>query len=325
MKGKPGSQRGMTLVEMMIAMLIGSILVAGAITVFIQSRANYRTADSIARLQDNLRFALDTLEPDVRLARFWGLTNQPVLVQVPAGLQVSCAGAGAVAATDLALGNQLPGVEARDDVYDLPCPGTQPRAGSDVLILRHASARTTIPSAGQVQVESNPSGATVFDGDVAPGLDAPSEVRDVVFNAYYVGQSGFDPELPALRRLTLVDGGAAGQLQDQEVIPGVENLQVQLGLDSNDDLIVDRYVDGDNPLADPAAGTRVLAVRLWFMVRGENNEAGLGFTDNAVYQPPDADLGPIQPGVTAGFPAEFRRIAASKTIFLRNASDALSP
>jgi len=320
-----GQQRGMTLVEMMIAMLIGSILVAGAITVFVQSRANYRTADSIARLQDNLRFALDTLEPDVRLARFWGLTNQPVLVQVPAGLQVTCTGGGAVAATELALGNQLPGVEARDDVYDLPCPGTQPRDDSDVLILRHASARTTVPSAGQVQVESNPDGAVVFDGDIAPGLEIPSEVRDVIFHAYYVGQSGFDPELPALRRLTLVDGGGAGQLQDQEVIPGVENLQIQLGLDTNNDQVVDRYVDGDNPLANPAANMSVLAVRLWLMVRGENNEAGLGFTDNAVYQPPDADLGPIQPGVSAGFPAEFRRLAASKTIFLRNAAGAMAP
>lgn len=325
MKAQGRNQRGMTLVELMIAMLIGSILVAGAITVFVQSRANFRTADSVARLQDNLRFALDTLEPDVRLVRFWGLINQPALVQVPAGLQVSCSGAGTAAATDLAFGGQLPGIEARDDNYDLPCPGTQPRAGSDVLILRHAGARITVPSAGQVQVESNPSGATVFDGDVAPGLDAPSEVRDVVVNAYYVGRSGFDPQLPALRRLTLVDGGAAGQLQDQEVIPGVENLQVQLGLDSDDDLVVDRYVDGDHPLADPAAGARVMAVRLWLMVRGENSEAGLGFVDNAVYQPPDADAAPIQPGVTPGYPAEFRRLAASKTIFLRNASDPITP
>jgi type IV pilus assembly protein PilW len=325
MSARTDKQRGMTLVEMMIAMLIGSILVAGAITVFVQSRANYRTADSIARLQDNLRFALDTLESDIRLARFWGLNNQPGRVRLPAGLQVSCTGAGVVAATDLAFGNLVSGVEARDDVYNLPCTGTQPRGGSDVLILRHASARTTVPSVGQVQVESNPSGATLFDGDVAPGLDAPSEIRDVVFNAYYVGQSGFDPQLPALRRLTLVDGGAAGQLQDQEVIPGVENLQVQFGLDSDDDMVVDRYVDSDNPLANPAAGMRVLAVRLWLMVRGENNEAGLGFTDNAVYLPPDADLAPIQPGVTPGFPAEFRRLAASKTIFLRNAMDLPPP
>lgn len=318
-------QRGMTLVELMVSMLIGSILVAGAITVFVQSRANYRTADSIARLQDNMRFALDTLEPDIRLARFWGLINQPDRLQLPAGLQVSCAGADLATATDLAFGNLTSAVEARDDNYDLGCPGTQPRAGSDVLIVRHASARNTAPNAGQVQVESNPSSASLFDTDLAPGLDAPSEIRDVVVNAYYVGQSGFDPNLPALRRLSLVDGGAAGQLQDQEVIPGVENLQVQFGLDSNNDMAVDRYVDGDNPLALPAAGSRIMAVRLWLVVRSETSELGQGFSDNAVYLPPDADLAAIQPGVTPGFPAEFRRLAASKTIFLRNAMDPPGP
>lgn len=113
---------GMTLVELMVAMLIGSILVAGAITVYVQSRANYRTADSVARLQENLRFALETLEPDVRLARYWGLINQPERLIVPAALQVNCAGGAPTAATDLALGRIAAAVEARDDAYDLPCP-----------------------------------------------------------------------------------------------------------------------------------------------------------------------------------------------------------
>lgn len=313
----------MTLVELMVSMLIGTILVAGAITVYLQSRANYRTADSIARLQESLRFALDIVEPDVRLARFWGFNNQPDRIQVPGGLQISCPGAGAAAATNLAFGDLGAAVESRDDTYNLVCPGTTPRANSDVLIVRHASPRTSAPSVGQVQVETNPSGGRLFDDAAPPGLEAPADIRDVVINAYYVGVSSFDPNLPALRRLSLVDGGAAGQLQDQEVIPGVENLQVQFGLDTDDDLAVDRYVDGDNPLA--GAGSRIMAVRLWLLVRGEIDEAGLGFADNAVYVPPDANLGPIQPGVTPGFPPNFRRLAASKTIFLRNAMDPPTP
>jgi type IV pilus assembly protein PilW len=313
----------MTLIELMVAMLIGTILIAGAITVYVQSRANYRTADSIARLQENLRFALDTLEPDVRLARFWGLSNQPGTIRIPAALRVSCAGATPEAATNWAL-NLTVAVEARDDGWDLPCtPASVPRARSDVLVVRHASARLRPPSAGQVQVRSNPAGGDLFDDAVAPDLDDPEENRDVVINAYYVGTSSFyDDGRPALRRLSLVDGGAAGTFEDQEVIPGIENLQVQLGLDTDGNRTVDRYVDGDDPLADPAAGNRVVAVRLWLLVRADESDAGLGFVDANTYLPPDADtavLGPIAPAPgDPDYPAEFRRLAASKTIMVRN-------
>ena len=61
-------QKGVTLIELMVAMLIGSILLIGAVTVFSDSRATFRTSDIIARLQENARFALDTIEPDIRQA-----------------------------------------------------------------------------------------------------------------------------------------------------------------------------------------------------------------------------------------------------------------
>lgn len=308
-------QHGMTLIESMVAMLIGTILIGGAITIYVQSQANFRTADSLARLQENVRFALDTLEPDLQLARYWGLNNAPGLIQV-AGIQLGCAGATDLEATDFALRLRVP-VEARDDQYDLACSGRNPRTNSDVLVVRHASANPTEPRVGRVQVESNLSGGQLFDDAVAPEL-VDGEVRDVIVNAYYVGDATFDPALPALRRLTLVDGGTRGRFEDQEVITGIENLQVQLGLDTNADMQVDRYVDGDHPLAAPGGGGDVVAVRLWLLVRSELDETGVGFQDNQVYTPADADLAAIEPGATEGYPASFRRVAVSKTIFLRN-------
>lgn len=313
----PSRHRGMTLVEMMVAMAIGTILIGGAITVYIESRSSFRTADSLARLQENVRFALDSLEPDIQLARYWGRTNVPALINT-AGIVVSCTGATNLEATTFAMRVNAP-VEARDDNYDLDCTGNNPRADTDVLVLRHAGARDTSAelTVGRVQVESNINGGDLFDDAVLPGREN-GVVRDVVVNAYYIGESTFDANVPALRRLTLVDGGASGRLDDQEVIPGVENLQVQFGLDTTGNRQVDRYVDGDHPLAAPGAAARVIAVRLWLLVRSETDETGQGFRDNRVYQPADADLAPIQPGVTDGYPDTFRRVAVSKTIFLRN-------
>jgi len=93
---------------------------------------------------------------------------------------------------------------------------------------------------------------------------------------------------------------------------------VQLGIDTDADGRVNVYVDADDPRP---LTTPVVAVRLWLLVRSDSSEAGVGFRDAGVYAPPDADLPPIRPGVTAGYPADFRRLAVSQTILLRNRPD----
>ena len=69
---------GMTLIELMIALAIGAGLLIGALTVFVQSRTTLRSNDAVARLQENARFALAVLEPDIRIAHYWGLTSRKI-------------------------------------------------------------------------------------------------------------------------------------------------------------------------------------------------------------------------------------------------------
>ncbi len=72
---------GVSLIELMVSLVIGSLLIIGAVTVYMQSRNTYRTNESAARLQETARYALDVIEPDVRMAGFWGLTNRPEYVE----------------------------------------------------------------------------------------------------------------------------------------------------------------------------------------------------------------------------------------------------
>ena len=131
-------------------------------------------------------------------------------------------------------------------------------------------------------------------------------------HAYYVDRSSSVGDMPSLRRQTLVAGN---QIQDQEVIPGVENLQVQFGIDTDDDGTVDRYVDPDHAALTPGAAgfvptAEITAVRLWLLVRGELREPA--YENSATYTPLDGDLAPITPADS------FRRMPLSTTIFLRN-------
>jgi prepilin-type N-terminal cleavage/methylation domain-containing protein len=308
----PAAARGMSLIELMVAMTIGLFLTWGAFEVYLQSKNNYRAAEVVTRLQENARFALETVEPDLRLAGFWGAE----LVAPASGISVTCDAAD-VSAWALQFAEA---VAAVDDGYDLDCPPfSEAREGSDVLVVRHASADVRDPEAGKVQLQVDLALAEAFDGGVPPATFGPaSQTRDVVFHAYYVdNDSSFAESIPSLRRLTLV----GGTIENQEMISGVENLQVQFGLDTNGDGSVERYVDPDSAaITEGAAGflpdARIVAVRIWMLVRSEESP-GRAFRDDRQYVPPDADAVPIVPAGPL-YPPEFQRLEVTKTVFLRN-------
>ena len=98
---------------------------------------------------------------------------------------------------------------------------------------------------------------------------------------------------------------------DQEIIPGVENMQVQRGIDTDGDNVVDRYVDPEFP---GTAGSKVISLRLWLLVRSEIAETG--YSDSRVYATPDQSLPTLAAG--GAYPENFRRIAVTKTVLLNN-------
>jgi type IV pilus assembly protein PilW len=65
-------QSGISLIEIMIALLIGLFLLDGVLQLFSSAQQTYRMQSNLARLQENGRFALDFLERDIRMAGYWG-------------------------------------------------------------------------------------------------------------------------------------------------------------------------------------------------------------------------------------------------------------
>ncbi len=308
---------GVTLIEMMVTVLIGAFLMIGVISMFAQSRTTFRVSDTVARMQENVRFALATMQPDIRLAQNWGLTNVGANLTVPGGIIVRCPNNAVISAW--VLDRNTP-VEASNGAYPaaLVCPpfSNAFQAGSDVLVVRHASGTPTLPTNTVVQIQTNRIQGVVFN-DAAPPLGAgcaTCSINDWQTHAYYVASSSsLGPNVPSLRRKTLVNG----VLQDQELIPGVEDFQVQLGVDTdatdNDDTVA-RYVNPGDAILDPlAAGfnpnAKVLTVHIWLMIRAEQPEGG--FVDGNTYNYAD---------VANYTPADgFRRVLVDKTIVLRNA------
>ena len=60
--------RGMTLVELMIAMMLGLLVVGSASAIFISNRATYRATEGLGRVQENGRMAFELMARDLREA-----------------------------------------------------------------------------------------------------------------------------------------------------------------------------------------------------------------------------------------------------------------
>lgn len=65
-------QRGLSLVELLVALTISLFLVAGVIQLFIGSKQTYRSYDALSRIQENGRFALEVMARDIRMAGHYG-------------------------------------------------------------------------------------------------------------------------------------------------------------------------------------------------------------------------------------------------------------
>jgi type IV pilus assembly protein PilW len=323
-------QTGMTLIELMVALAIGMFLMLGAVTVFMQGRTTFRVTESISRLQENARFALDAIEPDVRMARYWGLTNRAETIrgratEVPIAPVAALTTCGPNWVIDL--DNAIVGT---NNGYAWACAGDNVDTGvngSDSFVVRRVGEDSL--TAAQVVAIGTASPGTLFvQSGRSPGLDGrifagavppdfvagPQELHQLVVNGYYVStrstQSFAAAAIPSLRMKTVIAGATGAVIQDREVMPGVEDMQIQFGIDTDavgaaDRGSVDRYVNPGDPLL---ATSVILAVRVWLRVRAERIEGG--FTDGTTYNYADEN---------ATYNDGFRRVVVSKTIYLRNA------
>ena len=299
--------RGITLIELMIAMVISLVLLLGVGSIYFNSKRTYLVQEEFAHMQESARMAMRFMIEDIRMAGYMGcawnnnldygsflasagstadnaaMENFPVGLE---GLEASASGPGTT--VDLS-GTPTAG-------WNVAVPGfitNVPLPGSDIMIVRHADGNgakqvinntkdnlwlagatglTTTsgntchgatgicegdlllvtdclksrlfqvttgmtPDSGGVKIShagtSTPGpGNSVTDWSTASG-NFEFEVGDsalfrAVAYAYYVANNTSTPPVPSLFRQELRPGSAP-----EELIEGVENMQILYGIDTN--------------------------------------------------------------------------------------------
>jgi prepilin-type N-terminal cleavage/methylation domain-containing protein len=319
------NQRGLTLVELMIAMAIGVLLLLGVSLLFTQNRQSYRQNEELARIQENARFAIEELSRDLSMAGFFAEIVNGGAVVVHAALPANAAdcGPGAAWLYDFT-GGLLDGAVRVDDqvaggadaASQFGCidAGAAVRPGTDVIGVRRTggvpsfwaslpagsvapNCELTLPSGAACQrpvpargvfVRENSTSVVIYHGTAA--LDAsdpqlsiipvPYEDWEYSPRVYYV-RDVVEPDgdtVPTLCRQRLNNAAAGNTAFAEEcIVPGVEDLQIELGIDTNGDGAANAYVS--NPSADDTR--RAVSVRLYLLMRAI--DVDVGYTDERTY------------------------------------------
>ena len=136
------------------------------------------------------------------------------------------------------------------------------------------------PHAGRLQVYSRTRSSAgpllLFAEGRAPGpVDPDHVVRDLEVRTYYIANNSVErPGWPALRVKALTESRGAAQFRDEEILPGVEDLQVEMGVarsNAADGTTRVQYVAPDSPWVREGI---VVAVRLWLRIRADATEPG---------------------------------------------------
>lgn len=79
------ASRGFTLVELMIALVLGLILLGGVIGIFLSNQTTSRVNNELASLQSSARLAFQLMSQDIRSAGFAGCNNSGRVVSIIEG------------------------------------------------------------------------------------------------------------------------------------------------------------------------------------------------------------------------------------------------
>jgi type IV pilus assembly protein PilW len=318
-----GKQQGFTLVELMIALVVGTFLIGGVLSLFVSSQRNFKLDDNISRMQNNGRFAIQELERDLRMAGYMAEPMHPVFIDAEAGLATvtDCGVAGQanwiLNLTDAVTGevNTLTGVDnataatanaayscitAADVVPNTDIVGIKRFAGNSA---------TGALQPNTVYLQSNGLQGLIYQEPAAVllvGVLSDWEYRPrIYFIRPYTDTLG--DGIPSLCRKVLTYDGAV-DVDTECIAEGIEDLQLEYGLDVDGDFNVDRYLP--NPTLTEMQN--VISARVFILAR--TTDPDIAYSDGRTYSISNALGGaaPVAPN------DQFHRRVFSVTVMMFN-------
>lgn len=311
---RKGSQAGVTLVELMIAMVLGLIVLGAMSTLFITNSQTRREIDNVAQQLENGRYAIRLLRDELQVAGFYGEFTSPsgianllpcdeTLANWDDALELAVTGNND---SDAAAFNCLGGLGA----------GVKNASGTGAVFVQRASTQCaaccTIDGTCDTSVGNFASNRAYFqtalcqediDDDnnfVLAQRGAGANPGPFVLQAKNCDTSDRGPIRPFLRKIFYVSDnatlnsltvkpGVAPSATDVEVlVEGIEDMQFEFGVDTNGDGAPDEFQSAPAAAADWA---NVMGLKVWILARAP--ETTRGYRDEKTYTLGAKNAGPF--------------------------------
>lgn len=299
--------RGFSLIELMVAMTIGLLLLAGLFGIYINVAQSARSQAALALMQGNARYAFEIMGVDIRMAGFTGSqqsptdavgTLSPITLSSLKDLSNPLIGYKNTNPPNVCTTANTPACYWANPDNDSSTPSpdslTVVRVDTEnkyAVSLHTAGTSFTLSSwpwsdsspstaVGQIFVAADYTHTAVFRVGAASdpvvsysgslGVFGSGTTALAIYRlsgvSYYIGRNPVGE--PALYRDKLVSSTASTK---EELVQGVENMQITYGVDTGTDNNVDAYQAADSV----TNWSRVLSVRITLtLVSGQNEKVG---------------------------------------------------
>ncbi len=321
--------RGVSLVELMVSMVLGLLLTLGIVRIYLDSKINYAADEEVARVQENGRYALNLLKRELALAGFY------------AGDMAAVDMAAVAVGADCTAGDWALDLEGAIDLvsdYDgslltrlgetLTClvesdGGVHVRAGTDIVAVKRTAGDFTVKNGAyqsgvaaakpeqwylrRADYGEDRDWLYVAEGgdfDAADiGLDTRIDYWEYHSRIFYIRDyaDAVGDGIPTLCVNELVGNEMIGNC----LVNGVEDMQIEFGIDTDADGIPNQFKGA--PTA--AELSNAVVARVYLLLRSVNELSN--YTNSKTYQ-----LG--QQAVGARNDGFYRRVM-STTVQTRNA------
>lgn len=309
------------MIELMIAMALSLLLASGIVAVFVNNSYSFNQDDNTARMQDDARHALREIALDISMAGHFAELFFPQLVVQDTSLSIAvdCGPPGvpewvyqtaesgsdnslSITSIDNATGAMASGAHSCISAGEF-------QDGTDVVsIKRVAGAEAGTLESDRAYLRTNGTAGLLYRAPMTatPVLTIPAPFADWEYRprVYYIRRYANTPDdnIPTLCRKVLDVPGPS--MTTECLAEGIENLQIEYGIDSSGDGYPNMYTS--NPTLDEIQG--VVTARIALLAR--TTEIDTRYTNDKIYQVGNAPS--FSPGDS------FHRRVFSTTVTIQN-------
>lgn len=303
-------QHGISLVEVLVALVISLFLLAGIVQVYVANKSSYAFSNAISRIQENGRYALDTMVQDLRMAGFFGCAvfdteDDAAMDAIVNNLDTSGTGYdpdlydflekdlvegtendGLNGSDSITMRGAVPGQATVEEPYNTNLSAnifvTQPNdlEKNDIIMISNCRGADIFQVTNLTQSGTSNKTALVHNtGTGEPGNYNPDSCAGA--NAHCLSQAyGADSSVFKLHAVTYsIAVGESGEPAlwrsengiNQELIEGIEQMQLLYGVDTTDDDFPNQYMTSTQLIASANDWYDVISIRLMLLIRSASD------------------------------------------------------